>query len=123
MTYHRSHADEGVNRSCGLLVRSKRHRSRITRIEAGVLLRQLQEGTHVRMPHSRPMPSIGRRCHELRIQDADVTWRIVYRLDGDAVVILEVSDKKSRETPKAEIDICKQRLKKYDAAVGREKKR
>ena len=97
--------------------------SREARIEAGVQLRQLQEGTHVGMPHSRPMPSIGRRCHELRIQDADVTWRIVYRLDGDAVVILEVFDKKSRETPKAVTGICKQRLKEYDAAVGREKKR
>ena len=92
-------------------------------MEAGVLLRQLQEGTHVEMPHSRPMPSIGRRCHELRIQDADVTWRIVYRLDGDAVVILELFDKKSRETPKTVIDTCKKRLKEYDAAVGREKKR
>ena len=69
------------------------------------------------------MPSIGRRCHELRIQDADVTWRIVYRLDQDAVVIPEVFDKKSRATPKTVIDTCKQRLKAYDDAVGREKKR
>jgi phage-related protein len=69
------------------------------------------------------MPSIGRRCHELRIQDADVTWRIVYRLDGDAVVILEVFDKKSRATPKTVIETCQQRLKDYDAVIGRKKRR
>ncbi len=42
------------------------------------------------MPHSRPMPSIGPRCHELRIQDQSKTWRIVYRRDSDAIVIAEV---------------------------------
>jgi phage-related protein len=31
------------------------------------------------MPHSRPMPDIGERCHELRIVDVDATWRIIYR--------------------------------------------
>ena len=40
------------------------------RIEAGVLLRRLQRGDRVTLPHSRPMPSIGVRCHELRVPDA-----------------------------------------------------
>jgi len=66
------------------------------------------------MPHSRPIPSIGRRCHELRIVDKDETWRIVLRVDPDALVILEVFSKKSRATPKAVIDTCKLRLKRYD---------
>ena len=57
------------------------------RVEAGVLLRRVQRGERVGMPHSRPMPDIGRRCHELRIPDADKTWRIVYRIDSDAIVI------------------------------------
>lgn len=52
------------------------------RIEAGFLLRKLQAGHVLAMPHSRPMPSIGPRCHELRIQDKDKTWRIVYRIDA-----------------------------------------
>jgi phage-related protein len=97
--------------------------SKDARIEAGVLLRQLQDGVHVGMPHSRPMPSIGARCHELRIQDADVTWRIVYRIDADAVVMLEVFRKKTRQTPKTVIDTCKQRLRDYDVAARRGKKR
>ena len=39
------------------------------RIEAGVLLRRLQRGESLSLPESRPMPSIGPRCHELRIDD------------------------------------------------------
>lgn len=38
------------------------------RIEAGVLLRQLQEGVKISLPHSRPMPSIGRGCHDTESQ-------------------------------------------------------
>src|SRR5881397_1262344 len=86
------------------------------RLEAGVLLRRLQRGESLGLPHSRPMPSIGRRCHELRINDEKATWRIVYRIDSDAIVILEVFSKKSRTTPKAAIDACKKRLREYDNA-------
>ena len=83
------------------------------RLEAGFLLRRLQRGDKLSMPHSRPMPSIGRGCHELRIVDQDATWRIVYFVDRDAVVILEVFSKKSRKTPKNVIDTCKNRLATY----------
>ena len=57
------------------------------RVEAGHLLRLVQLGWKVGMPHSRPMPTIAPRCHELRIKDARSDWRIVYRVDSDAVVI------------------------------------
>jgi len=88
--------------------------SQAARLEAGYLLRQLQEGKKLVLPHSRPMPSVGPRCHELRIVDERDTWRIVYRSDLDAIVILEVFSKKTRETPKRVIDVCKRRLKHYD---------
>lgn len=84
------------------------------RIEAGLLLRRLQHGENLFMPHSRPMPSIGKRCHELRLDDVDATWRIVYRTDPDAIVILEVFEKKTQQTPKQVIDNCKHRIRKYD---------
>jgi phage-related protein len=89
--------------------------SAAARREAGLLLRQLQRGEKLSMPHSRPMPTIGRRCHELRIPDEDKTWRIVYRIDHDAIVILEVFAKKDRTTPRSVIDTCKKRIKDYDA--------
>ena len=84
------------------------------RLEAGVLLRRLQRGELLSLPHSRPMPSIGRRCHELRIPDERVTWRVVYRLDADAVVIGEVFAKKTPQTPESVIDNCQRRFRLYD---------
>jgi phage-related protein len=67
------------------------------------------------MPQSRPMPSIGRRSHELRIVDENATWRIMYRIDDDAILILEVFQKKTQQTPKQVIDSCKRRIKEYDS--------
>jgi len=90
--------------------------SREARIETGFLLRRLQRGERLRMPQSRPMPSIGSRCHELRINDADTTWRLIYRVDPDAIVIAEVFAKKTEKTPKEVMRACKRRLKEYDNA-------
>ena len=83
------------------------------RIEAGVLLRRLQSGENIPLPHSRPMPVIGKACHELRVQDANRTWRIVYHVDAAAIVILEVFSKTSAKTPKPVLDTSKQRLQIY----------
>ncbi|MGQ0835159.1 MAG: helix-turn-helix domain-containing protein [Gammaproteobacteria bacterium] len=47
------------------------------------------------------MPAIGRRCHELRIVDVRGTRRIVFRIDADAIVIVEVFAKKTQKTPEA----------------------
>jgi phage-related protein len=95
------------------------------RIEAGMLLRQLQEGQSLGMPHSRPMPSIGSRCHELRVRDEQHNWRIIYRLERSVILILEVFAKTTRQTPKSVIENCQRRLRHYDdvtAAAGKEKK-
>lgn len=70
------------------------------------------------LPHSRPMPSIGRKVHELRIPDEDSTWRVVYRVDGDAIVISEVFSKKTPQTPQRVILTCKARYAAYDEIVG-----
>jgi phage-related protein len=85
------------------------------RIEAGYLLRRLQLGEKLSLPQSRPMPSIGARCHELRVNDETTTWRIVYRIDSDAIIILEVFEKKSRATSKKIVDNCKRRMQWYDS--------
>ena len=84
------------------------------RLEAGFLLRRLQQGESLGMPQSRPMPDIGAHCHELRIRDRDKIWRIIYRIDDDAIVIAEVYHKTTRETLKIVIDNCRNRLKRYD---------
>lgn len=74
--------------------------SAAARVEAGVL---------------RPLPSLGPRCAQLRVPDADATWRIRHRLDPDAVVILEVFSKKTTQTPQAVLETCRPRLRQYDA--------
>jgi phage-related protein len=90
--------------------------SKAARVEAGVLLRRLQRGELLALPHSRPMPSIGRRCHELRVADEGAAWRIVYRLDADAVVIAAVFAKKTGTTPSQVLENCRRRLRAYDAS-------
>ena len=89
--------------------------SREARLEAGYLLRKLQVGEKLLLPHSRPMPAIGARCHELRIDAAKVTWRIIYRIDEDAIVILEVFEKKSQKTPLEVVENCKRRIQLYES--------
>lgn len=86
------------------------------RLEAGYLLRRLQRGDVLALPHSRPMPSMGARCHELRIRDAGAAWRIMYRIDKDAIVIAAVFPKKTARTPKSVLEVCRERLKEYDRA-------
>jgi phage-related protein len=93
--------------------------SKEARIEAGILLRRLQGGEFLSLPHSRPMPSVGSRCHELRVVDKDDAWRIVYRIDSDAIVIVEVFSKKSQKTPAAVIKRCRDRLRDYDEVTGK----
>jgi phage-related protein len=91
--------------------------SKQARLETGFLLRRLQRGDLLGMPQSRPMPSVGARCHELRVSDAAAIWRLLYRIDADAIVILEVFQKKTRTTPKAVVDNCRKRLKEYQRAT------
>ena len=67
------------------------------------------------MPHSRPIPDLGRRCHELRVVDGDQVWRIMYRIDPDAIVLLEIFSKKTRQTPRYVIQACHRRLRDYDS--------
>ncbi len=88
--------------------------SAAARIEAGYLLGRLQQGESLSLPHSRPMPSIGRRRHELRVPDRTQAWRIIYRIDPDAIVVLEVFAKTTRRTPQSIMETCKSRLQRYD---------
>jgi phage-related protein len=88
------------------------------RIEAGMLLRRLQRGESLGLPVSRPMNAIGSHCGELRVVDEQVTWRLIYRVDADAVLVAEVFSKKTARTPAAVIARCRQRLRAYDDVKG-----
>ena len=76
------------------------------RVEAGFLLRRLQRGESLGMPHSRPMPSMG----PARIVDGTVSWRLMYHVAPSAIVMLAVFPKKTAATPAAVIAECQKRL-------------
>lgn len=59
---------------------------------------------------------IGVRCHELRIQDENRTWRIMYRVDANGIVLTEVFAKTSQATPATP-------TKKQSAATARIRRR
>jgi phage-related protein len=84
------------------------------RLEAGLLLRRLQKGELLSLPHARPMPAVGARCYELRMNDKTRSWRIMYRIDADAIVIVDVFEKRTQTTPAQTISQCKKRLSAYD---------
>jgi len=84
------------------------------RREIGFLLRALQQGEVLAMPHSRAMPAIGRGCHELRVPDGDHTWRLLYRVDPDAILVMDLFSKKTRATPRSVIERAIARLRAYD---------
>ena len=82
-----------------------------------MLLRLLQEHERLGMPQAEPLPDVGPRCGALRVRDAKHNWRIMYRIDFDAILVLEVYAKKTRKIPDEVIKRCKQRLRQYEAAV------
>lgn len=93
------------------------------RKEAGDLLRLLQEGEKLGMPQSEPLPLLGPRCGALRIRDREHNWRILFRVDSDAILVLEVYAKKSRKIPQEVIERCKKRLRDYEDALEKAAKK
>ena len=82
-----------------------------------MLLRRLQRGETLSMPESRPMPVIGPRCHELRVDDfvQKREWRIVYHVGSLAIAVLDVFAKSTRGTPDNVIGNCRRRLADFKA--------
>ena len=75
------------------------------------LLGQLSGGAVLGMPVSRPMPSIYKSAHELRIKDRSGHYRIFYYLKNrDSILVFHFFKKKTEKTPKREIDTAQSRL-------------
>ncbi len=91
--------------------------SRLARIELGYRLRLLQEGVPLGMPHCRPMSAVGKRCFELRVRDGGINWRLVFRIDEDAIVIAGLFRKTSRAATDRLVEVSRGRLSRYDRAA------
>jgi phage-related protein len=89
--------------------------SREARLETGVMLRRLQRGEVLSLPESRPMPAVGSRCHELRIDDVQLKkeWRIMYYVGRHAIAVLDVFQKTTRATPVHVIATCRRRVAEF----------
>ncbi len=80
------------------------------RDELGQQLLRVQMGL---MPNNyKPMSVVGPGTYELRVQDADGIARLMYVTKfHDTICILHVFTKKSRRTPKSDIDLAKKRYR------------
>ncbi len=85
------------------------------RIQAGFLLRRLQQGDVLGLPDARKLTDLCSKCYELRIKDRDKWYRIMVRIDSDAIVVLGWFEKKSNRIPKKVLDACKKRMIAYDS--------
>jgi phage-related protein len=73
---------------------------------------RLEEGHLLSMPLSRPMPSIGKGVHELRLKDRSGIYRVIYILAGaGSIYLLHAFSKKTQKTPQSAIELTKKRLK------------
>jgi phage-related protein len=64
---------------------------------------------------------VGNARHDERWSGfATLTWRILYRLDADAVVIVDVFAKKTVATPAAALATGQDRLRLYDRVTQAE---
>ena len=64
------------------------------------------------MPISRPMPSIGKGVHELRLKDSSGVYRIIYVLvNQNNIWIIHGFKKTTEQTTKQDIELAKKRLK------------
>jgi phage-related protein len=48
------------------------------------------------------------------VSDDRETWRIIYRLDEDALLVIETFKKKTQKTPVDVLRVCRKRLSVYD---------
>jgi phage-related protein len=84
----------------------------VVRRELGKAIFDLQRGESLAMPLSRPMPSVGPGAAELRIGDRSGIYRAFYYTESArGILVFHAFVKKSRETPKRELELARKRLK------------
>ena len=60
----------------------------------------------------KPMASVGPGCREIRVRAEGNAYRVLYVATiGNAVFVLHCFEKKTRQTPKSDIDLAQQRFR------------
>lgn len=76
------------------------------------LFDDLMTGNHLSMPISRPLPSIAKGLHELRLSGRAGEYRVFYVIRvNDAIYILHATAKKTQKTDRRTIELIKTRLR------------
>lgn len=81
--------------------------------EAGWLIRQLQQG-ETNLPESKKVKTTS--FFRIRFEDDEknTSWRIYYRVDEDAVIVIDICAKNTQQIPKHVMARLIKRLKAYD---------
>ena len=62
----------------------------------------------------KPFPEIGPNVREIRIRDSGGAFRVIYQATlADVVVVISAFEKKTRKTPKHEIEKARMRLRTF----------
>jgi phage-related protein len=76
------------------------------------LFDELMAGKHLSMPISRPLPSIAKGLHELRLSGRAGEYRVFYVIRvGSAIYVLHATSKKTEKTDRRTTDLIKSRLR------------
>ncbi len=76
------------------------------------LFEDLASGIHLSMPISRPLSSIAKGLHELRLSGRQGEFRVFYMIRvGDAIYILHASDKKKNSLDRKTADLLRDRIR------------
>jgi phage-related protein len=76
------------------------------------LFEDLMDGKHLSMPISRPLPSVARGLHELRLSGRAGEYRVFYVIKvGDAIYVLHGTSKKNQKMDRQTINLLKERLR------------
>lgn len=79
------------------------------------LFEDLRAGKHLSLPISRPLPSIAKGLHELRLSSREGEYRVFYIIKiGSAVYVLHGTKKKTEKTDRQTIELLKLRIRSID---------
>jgi phage-related protein len=69
-------------------------------------------GKRLGMPISRPLPSLGKGLHELRLSGKAGEYRVFYVIKvGDAIYVLHATEKKKQEIDRRTADLIRHRMR------------
>jgi phage-related protein len=81
-------------------------------IDVFALFEELMAGKSLGMPISRPLPSIARGLHELRLSGRSGEYRVFYYIRvGDAIYVVHATAKKTQSLDKKTVELLKTRIR------------